>query len=93
MPKRLANCTPTSRDQITRVAGLVVNVKHIKTKRGKMGVVTLDDRSIRIEAVIYGDLYEQSQLLQKDTVLIIGEKFLWMTLTMIYVLVLKTYCL
>ena len=41
------------------VVGLVVGVRHGKTQRGRMGSVVLDDRTGRIEATVFSELYEQ----------------------------------
>ncbi|MBK1719661.1 DNA polymerase III subunit alpha [Thiocystis violacea] len=41
------------------VSGLVVSVRHGKTPRGRMGSVVLDDRTGRIEATVFSDLYDQ----------------------------------
>ena len=54
------------------VAGLVVGVRHGKTQRGRMGTVTLDDRTGRMEATVFPDLYEQvRELLTPDRMLAI----------------------
>ena len=55
------------------VAGLVVSVRHNKTQRGRMGSLVLDDRSGRIEAVVFGRLYEEyRELLVSDAVLVVA---------------------
>jgi len=56
-----------------RVAGLVVAMRVMKTKRGDtMGFVTLDDRSGRIEVAIFSDTYnEYRDKLVKDSILVI----------------------
>jgi DNA polymerase-3 subunit alpha len=54
------------------VAGLVVGVRHNQTQRGRMGSVTLDDRSGRLEVTVFSDLYEQYRdLLVCDKVLVV----------------------
>ncbi len=54
------------------VAGLVVGVRHNQTQRGRMGSVTLDDRSGRLEVTVFSDLYEQCRdLLVCDKVLVV----------------------
>lgn len=57
------------------VAGLVVSMKTMKTKRGTMEIVVLDDRSARIETTVYSDVYlENREKLVKDSILIVeGE--------------------
>ena len=54
------------------VAGLVVGVRHNQTQRGRMGSVTLDDRSGRLEVTVFSDRYEQYRdLLACDKVLVV----------------------
>lgn len=65
-----------SKDKIMTVAGLVIATRTIFTKSGnRMGVATLDDRTSRIELVIFSDLFAQSKdILEKDQLLIVeGE--------------------
>jgi DNA polymerase-3 subunit alpha len=52
---RLINLTPGRR----RVFGLIVGVRMIKGRRGRMAVVTLDDKSARIEVTVYSDVLEK----------------------------------
>ena len=59
-----------------RVAGLVVGVRTMKSKRGDtMAFITLDDRTGRIEASLFGELFEQLRgQIEADQVLIVeGE--------------------
>jgi DNA polymerase-3 subunit alpha len=54
------------------LAGLVVAVRHGKTQRGRMGSVTLDDRTGRMEVTVFSELYEQvRELLSVDRMLAI----------------------
>lgn len=54
------------------IAGLVVSMRTMKTKRGDtMAIVILDDRSARIEVTVYSDVYlENREKLVKDSILI-----------------------
>jgi DNA polymerase-3 subunit alpha len=64
------------RDQTVVVAGLSVAVRTLYTKNGnRMAFLTLDDRTARIELVIFSDLFaECKDILDKDQVLIVeGE--------------------
>ncbi|HIP53636.1 MAG TPA: DNA polymerase III subunit alpha, partial [Chromatiales bacterium] len=55
------------------VAGLVVGIRQMKTQRGRMAVVTLDDKSGRIEATLFSEAFEQfGELLVSDKVLVIS---------------------
>ncbi|MEM9315270.1 MAG: DNA polymerase III subunit alpha, partial [Pseudomonadota bacterium] len=70
-PQRIADLRPDGRGNC-RVAGLVIGVRTMKTARGSMGVFVLDDRSARIEATAYSEVYQQyRELLVKDRIVII----------------------
>jgi DNA polymerase-3 subunit alpha len=55
------------------VAGLIVAIRTMKTRRGDtMAILQLDDRSARIEATVFADVYnEHRELLAKDNIVII----------------------
>lgn len=61
-----------SRNKIA-IAGLIVDLRLMKNKRGQnMCFVTLDDRSARIEATLFSDTYDEfREQLGKDTVVVI----------------------
>ena len=56
-----------------RVAGLVIDIRIRQTKNGKtIASVVLDDRSDRLECVVFGELFEQSRdLFVRDKLLIV----------------------
>ncbi|MBK5970899.1 MULTISPECIES: DNA polymerase III subunit alpha [Thiorhodovibrio] len=55
------------------VVGLVVAVRTNKTQRGRMASFTLDDRTGRIEATAFSELYEQvRELLVPDSILVVS---------------------
>ncbi|WP_129140213.1 DNA polymerase III subunit alpha [Modicisalibacter coralii] len=71
---RISDLKPSREPQ--RVAGLVVAMRTMKSKRGDtMAFVTLDDRTGRIEASLFGELFDQVRgQLDTDQVLIVeGE--------------------
>ncbi|WP_253446056.1 DNA polymerase III subunit alpha [Halomonas sp. Y3] len=71
---RISDLKPSREPQ--RVAGLVVGMRTMKSKRGDtMAFLTLDDRTGRIEASLFGELYDQLRgQLEPDQVLIVeGE--------------------
>ncbi|BDY06208.1 DNA polymerase III subunit alpha [Ferrimonas sp. YFM] len=73
---RLKDVVPTGRGKSTRVAGLVIAARVMITKRGsKMGILTLDDKSGRLEVMLFAEGVEKYQdLLVKDKILIVeGE--------------------
>ncbi len=55
------------------LAGLIVDIRTMKTKRGDtMAIVRLDDRSARIEVTVYAEAYnENRELLSKDNIVIV----------------------
>ena len=58
---------------LTIASGIVIDARIIFTKRGhRIGVCTLDDRSGRLEIILFGDILNQYQhLLEKDRILIV----------------------
>jgi len=72
--KRLARLQADKKSVL--VAGMVVEARHIKTKRGdKLAVVTLDDRTGRIDATIFASLLEEvgDKLKADEIIFIQGE--------------------
>ncbi|QBF84211.1 DNA polymerase III subunit alpha [Shewanella maritima] len=69
---RLKDAHPTGRGKTIKVAGLVVGTRVMVTKRGsKMGLVTLDDKSARLEVMLFTEAFEKfGHLLEKDKILI-----------------------
>jgi len=61
--------------KIVLAAGLIIGTRVINTRRGKMAIVTLDDRSARIEVVMFSDGFEKfGHLIAKDKIVVIeGE--------------------
>ncbi|MBP5981572.1 MAG: DNA polymerase III subunit alpha [Halomonas sp.] len=71
---RISDLKPSREPQ--RVAGLVVAMRTMKSKRGDtMAFITLDDRTGRIEASLFGELFDQLRgQIEADQVLIVeGE--------------------
>ena len=56
-------------------AGLVVGLRVTNSRNGRMAIVNLDDRSARMEAVVYAEAYQRHrELLVKDRLLVLeGE--------------------
>jgi len=72
---RIADLKPT-RDQAVVVAGLVIAMRTMNTKRGdRMAFVTIDDRSGRIELAVFSDVYARHRdHLAKDKLIVVeGE--------------------
>ncbi|WP_308368138.1 MULTISPECIES: DNA polymerase III subunit alpha [unclassified Microbulbifer] len=68
---RIADLKPGREAQ--KVAGLVVAMRVMKTKRGdSMAIVTLDDRSARLEAAVFSEAFgEHREKLAKDSLLVL----------------------
>lgn len=71
---RLNEVQPTGRDRTTTVAGLVIAARVMTTKRGnRMGILTLDDKSGRLDVTLFSDALERYEsLLEKDKILVIS---------------------
>ncbi|MGL4474911.1 MAG: DNA polymerase III subunit alpha [Shewanella sp.] len=69
---RIKDVHPTERGKTAKAAGLVVATRVMVTKRGsKMGLVTLDDKSARLEVMLFTEAFEKfGHLLEKDKILI-----------------------
>lgn len=53
-------------------AGLVMSIRTINTRRGRMGVIMLDDRTARIEVTLFSDVYEKYRaIISKDILLVV----------------------
>ncbi len=61
--------------QRVMIAGLSVSVSHRPTPRGRMGTVVLDDRSGRIEATLFSEVYEEyrEQLVADRILVLVGN--------------------
>lgn len=73
---KIVDLKPTDRGNKTVIAGLVVAMRTMNSKRGgKMAFATLDDRSGRVEVSVFGEVYEQNKAaLEKDGVVVVeGE--------------------
>ncbi len=69
---RLKDMHPTERGKMTTAVGLVLAARVMVTKRGnRIGVCTLDDRSGRLEVMLFTDALDRYQhLLEQDRILI-----------------------
>ncbi|WP_051303199.1 DNA polymerase III subunit alpha [Psychromonas aquimarina] len=70
---KLINLVANRRGQNSRVAGLILSMRVMVTKSGKrMGIITLDDKSARMDITVFADLLDQyEELLVTDNVLIL----------------------
>jgi DNA polymerase-3 subunit alpha len=71
---RLAEARPRP-GRSSVVAGYVVNLRTLNSRNGRMAIITLDDRTARLEAVLYAEAFERfREMVMKDALVIIeGE--------------------
>jgi DNA polymerase-3 subunit alpha len=63
-----------AREQI-RLAGVIVSARSQNTRRGRMGVVVLDDGTAQLELMVFSELYDRKRaLLKEDQLLIVVGK-------------------
>ncbi|MEM7019003.1 MAG: DNA polymerase III subunit alpha, partial [Pseudomonadota bacterium] len=72
IPVTLKAVRPTYKSTM-RVTGLIMDVRYIKTRNGRMAVMTLDDQSARMEAVVYTKIFEEYRHLISPDQIIIAE--------------------
>lgn len=73
---KIINLRPGGRNDKQIIAGLIVAIRTMNTKRGdRMALITLEDRTGRQEVAIFSDLFNETrELLKKDTLVIVqGE--------------------
>ncbi|MCP5077891.1 MAG: DNA polymerase III subunit alpha, partial [Psychromonas sp.] len=70
---KIGDLAPNRRGQNSRIAGLILGMRVMVTKAGKrMGIITLDDKSARLEITVFADLLDQYEdLLVTDNVVIL----------------------
>jgi DNA polymerase-3 subunit alpha len=56
---KICDLQPTRRGQSITMTGLIMDVRIFKGPRGTRAILLLDDRSGRVEASVFGELYEQ----------------------------------
>nr|MBS0021842.1 DNA polymerase III subunit alpha [Gammaproteobacteria bacterium] len=67
---RLAEARPNP-GRSTVVAGYVVSLRTLNSRNGRMAVITLDDRTARLEAILYAEAFERfREVLAKDALVI-----------------------
>lgn len=70
---KLVDLVANRRGQNSRVAGLILSMRVMVTKAGKrMGILTLDDKSARMDITVFADLLDQyEELLVTDNVVVL----------------------
>jgi len=71
---RLVDLQPTERDVMTTTAGLVISTRVLINKKGKRwGLITLDDKSARMDVRFFPEQFETyEELLQNNNILVIS---------------------
>jgi DNA polymerase-3 subunit alpha len=73
-PTRLADAKQGGRDSI-RLAGVIVAARSQNTRRGRMGVIVLDDGTAQLELMVFSELYDRKRaLLKEDTLVFVTGK-------------------
>ncbi len=71
-PTRLDQVVPA---QTVMLAGIIVSQRIQMTRRGRMGVLVLDDSYARLELTVYNELYEKHRhWLKEDTLVVVEGK-------------------
>ncbi len=72
-PTRLDQITPQA--QPVMLAGIIVSQRVQMTRRGRMGILVLDDSYARLELTVYNELYEKHRhWLKEDTLVVVEGK-------------------
>jgi DNA polymerase-3 subunit alpha len=70
---RLADVKQTR--ELVKLTGIVVAARSQNTRRGRMGVVVLDDASAQLEIMVFSELYDRKRsLLKEDELLFVTGK-------------------
>ncbi len=67
-PTRLADVRQ-ARESV-RLAGVIVSVRTQNTRRGRMGVIVLDDASAQLELMVFSELFDRRRALLKEDALV-----------------------
>jgi DNA polymerase-3 subunit alpha len=71
VPTRLCDLQPESEPR--RVAGIIHSVRVQQSRRGRMGVVSLDDGTGRLEVTLFSELFETNRAALKEDQLLVAE--------------------
>ncbi|MET0217573.1 MAG: DNA polymerase III subunit alpha [Burkholderiales bacterium] len=71
VPTALGDVQPSTEPR--RVAGIILGVRVQQSRRGRMGIVALDDGTGRIEITLFSELFEASRSLLKVDDLLVAE--------------------
>ena len=74
-PTKLADVRPAAggaggRSDPIRIAGIVVSARSQNTRRGRMGVIVLDDGTATLELTVFAELFDRKRALLKEDTLV-----------------------
>ncbi len=67
-PTRLVD-VKQARDQV-RLTGVIVSARSQNTRRGRMGLIVLDDSTAQLELMVFSELYDRKRALLKEDALV-----------------------
>ncbi len=73
-PTRLADLrgAQNGRAEVVRLAGIIVSARTQNSRRGRMGVIVLDDGTAQLELTVFAELYDRKRaLLREDTLVFV----------------------
>ena len=73
-PTRLSDVqqAPMGRSEQVKLAGVIVSARSQNTRRGRMGVVVLEDGTAQLELMVFSELYDRKRaLLREDQLLFV----------------------
>ena len=76
-PTKLADvrAAPGGRAEAVRLAGIIVASRTQNSRRGRMGVIVLDDATAQLELTVYSELYDRKRtMLREDTLVFVSGR-------------------
>ncbi len=74
-PTRLADVKGGNGRDTLRLAGIIVSARTQNTKRGRMGVIMLDDGSAQLELMVYAETFDRRRAtLKEDTLVFVSGR-------------------
>jgi DNA polymerase-3 subunit alpha len=74
-PTRLADVKGGNGRDTLRLAGIIVSARTQNTKRGRMGVIMLDDGSAQLELMVYSETFDRRRaILKEDTLVFVSGR-------------------
>jgi len=75
LSEMLTGAGGNGQEKMVVAAGLVMGVRTINTRRGRMAIVTLDDRTARLDVTLFSDIFDDNRsMINKDKVLVVKGK-------------------